>query len=468
MSDFDTYYALNPVSVWDRQTWTEYDPVIAVNFYQNAMFTPLVMWQPLDPKASTFVTGREALPGHINHNTIGVRQNYMTAQYVDSRERHIVANSRYGGKIQLHKHDELIEQWKANGRDGFARGVLQQHLNQSILGTHEMLARDALINNCNVKTYAGGATDFDSINATDPFRFDIKQLRDVKLRLAVRSRFALQQFGDYARPVPGNNDLLIMTTPMVMYDLWDQMDGEWMMNLRDLQDERIINGGQVRYQGFTFVESMDAVLWNAGSLTTQVGITQPITAGDGTVDPDSATVAGVWYTGQSSAGITHYVQCSDFGASDFVVGDFVSLHVDRSTADGVTNGVDYMDGKTMVMEVQALDAGNNRLTFMTPVMDDYNESFIGTPDGGSSATLYGYVTKAQHVHPVYLIAARGGSLFAIRDKVNLHTPAPVDDFESVYRSSWDEEGGMNAWNQDLHEISFCAASFGNRGTVAIA
>ena len=67
MSDFDAYYALNPVSVWDRQQWTEYDPLIAVNFYQNAMFTPLVTWQPLDPKASTFVTGREALPGHINH-----------------------------------------------------------------------------------------------------------------------------------------------------------------------------------------------------------------------------------------------------------------------------------------------------------------------------------------------------------------------------------------------------------------
>lgn len=102
MSDFDLYYSQNPISVFDRQTWTEYDPVIAVNFVQNAVFVPLVTWEPLDPMAATVVTGREALPGHANFNTLGVRQMYTNADYVDSRERQLKARNRYGGKVQLH------------------------------------------------------------------------------------------------------------------------------------------------------------------------------------------------------------------------------------------------------------------------------------------------------------------------------------------------------------------------------
>lgn len=331
-----------------------------------------------------------------------------------------------------------------------------------------MLARNGLLANTNVKVYMGGATDFDGINATGDYKFDIKVLRDIKLRMSWRTKFAVGRAGNYANPVPGNNDLLIISTPGVVFDTWDQQDNEWMMNLRDLQDERIINGGVIRYNGFTVVETWDALLANCGSITKQVGITSPVTAGDGAPDPDSATVAGVWYMGQSSSGITHYVQCSDFGASDYAVGDIVTLHVNRTSGNGVTNGVDYTDGMSMDMEVQAVDATNNRLTFMTPVMADFKDGFIATPQGGSSATVYGFITKGQHIHPVYMIGARGGSRFAIRRMVEIHTPAPVDDFESMYRTSWDEYGEMNNWQPDLQEIAFCAASFGNRGTISIA
>ena len=121
----------------------------------------------------------------------------------------------------------------------------------------------------------------------------------------------------------------------------------------------------------------------------------------------------------------------------------------------------------MVLEIQSVDAANDRLTFMSPVMDDYKESFIGTPDGGSSATLYGYITKAQHIHPVFLVGARGSNLFAIRQKVEIHAPPAVDDFVSVARVSWDEYGAMNNWNGDLNEIHYAAASFGNRGAISI-
>jgi len=354
--------------------------------------------------------------------------------------------------------------WQAGGLGGFINGILRQHLNRSILGVHEKLAKTAMVSNAAVKSYAGGATDFSGLAKTSDYKFDIKQLRDIKLRLSIRSQFSLQQFGDYASPVPGSNNLLIITTPGVMFDLWDQMDGEWMQDLRDLQDQRIINGGVVSYQGFTFVETWDAALWAMGPVSKQVGITSAVTAGDGAPDPDSTKVDGVWMIGQSSSAIKHYVQCSDIGTSQFAAGDFVVLHKARTSAWGVSNGCDYLDGDSMLLEVYSKDESGERLTFRSPIMQDFGEAFTDA----SLGTVFGYVTKAQHVHPIFFVGARGGNLFAMRRPVQIHTPPAIDDFESVVRVSWDEYGAMNKWNPDLWETHFAAASFGNRGEVQIA
>jgi len=467
MSDFDKYYSENPIEVWDKQVWDEFDSAIAVNFRQAAVFSPLVMWDPIGSKAPTLTTGREALPGHVNHNSIGLRQNFINAAYLDSRERRIVADKRYGHKVQFHSYDELINMWATGGRSGFVNGILRQHLNGSILSVHELLARDSLIQNTNVVNYAGGATSFAGLGTSEDFTFDIGVMRDVALRLSVRAKFAIQRYGTYGEPVPGSADMLVLTTPAVIHGLWDQMEGEWMQNLRDLQDDRIMNGGRIRYRDAVYAESWDACLWNAGNITKQVGVTAPITAGDGAPDPDTTAIDATWYVGQSSAGITHYVQCTDLGTAQYAAGDFVSLHIARTAAYGITNGVNFLDGKTMVLEIQTVDETNERLTFRSPVMDDYKEAFIATPQGGSAGTLYAFITKAQHVHPVFKIAMRGASLFAIRRKVMLHNPPAFDDMQSVERFSWDEFGAMNKWQGDLQEITYCAAAFGNRGAVSI-
>ena len=468
MSDFDVYYAQNPVEVWDRNVWNEWDPVIAVDFQENAIFTPLILWRPLGTKAPTQVTGREALPGHVNYNPINVRQQYITADYLDSRERKITAPYRYGGKVQFEQYDELVNMWRAGGREGFVDGILRQHLNRSILLTHEMIARNGLIANTNVTNVQGGSAgfDFSQLSTTEAYLFDISVLDDVKLRLSFRTQFAIGKFGTFAAPVPGSNDMLIITTPAVMHGLWTQMDERWMMDLRDLGDARIINGGQVRYRGFTFVDgSWASALFNVGTIIKQVAITSPITAGDGAPDPDvSAAIDSTWYVGQSSSAMTHYIQCSAFGATDFAAGAVVSLHKARTSVFGVTNGVDFRDGMTMNLECYSADADTERLVFRSPVMTDFKEPWQDATFG----TIYGFATVAQHVHPVYMIAARGGSLFAIRRKVDIHTPPAIDDFESVVRVSWDEYGGLNKWQGDLQEIQYCAGVFGNRGAVGIS
>lgn len=470
MSTFETYYDQNPIAAIDRNQWVWTDPFIDVMFRNKSIFTPLSRFADYTPTASTIVTGRELLAGHVNHNPIGLRQKYITASYFDSRERHIVSNRRYGAKVQYDHYDPLINQWVTRGRAGFAAGILAQHLQRSMLVTHEKLSRDAVLTNVNVKTYANGATTMAGLGSNSSYKFDITALRDVKLRLSVRVKDALQEWGEYdGAPVPGVSDYLCITTPGVIYDIWDQIDSKFMMDLRDLGDERIINGGVVRYKGWTFVESWDACLWNSGVITKQVAVSAPITAGDGAPDPTSTAVDNVFYVGQASSGLTHYVQCSDLGTGNFVKGDLVTLHVARTTANGVTDGVDPLDGATMLLEVYSVDETNERLTFRMPVMDDYNQSFGYTTLAGAGAvgSAYGFITKAAHVHPVYEIGARGGSLFAIRQGIRTHTPPAIDDFESVVRVSWDEYGQMNPWQQDLHEIHFVRASFANRGAVGM-
>jgi len=222
-----------------------------------------------------------------------------------------------------------------------------------------------------------------------------------------------------------------MVTPNIMYDLWATDDGTFMEDLRQLQDYRVINGGAARYHGATFIENPYLVLRNAGELSKQVGVTSPIHWGDGAPDPgdggSGTQVDSIFYVGQSSDTVTHYVQCSDFDSAHYTAGDILTIHVARTDDYGITDGVDFLDGRSLDIEVVTVDATNNQLTFAEPVTLDYIASFRGTPNGGSEGTLYAYITKARDVHPVVVIGARGMCTFAARTGIRLHNPPDIAD-----------------------------------------
>lgn len=467
--DFAAYYGQNPIEVWDRNRWTLRDRAITPLFYTNTLFTPYTRWQPLPEGAPEYVTSRELLPGHSNHNPIPLRAKFTTAAYLDSRERTLRADFHYGGKVQFDKYDELVNMWRANGEQGFIQGVLRQHLAYDVVAQTEKISRDMLLNYANVKTYAGNATDFATVGNTTAYLFDPSVLRDTKLRLAFRSMDALQRYGTYAQPLPGLNLNVVITTPGVMHSIWDAgLNYEILERLALLQNSALLNGAVLVYEGFAFLESFAATLWNAGAITKQVAVTEPIAAGDGAPDPNTTKVDDTYLVGQS--GVKHYVQTSGFSSGDFVPGDFVTLHVARTNAYGVTDGVNVTDGFTMEMEVYAADHTTGRLVFRRPITADYINAFPYASLGGSAATgtAYAFVTKARHIHPSYLFGARGGCVFAIRRPIQFHTPPAFDDFESVVRFTWDMYGGPNKWDGDLWEIHFAAGSFGNRGPVTIA
>ena len=174
-----------------------------------------------------------------------------------------------------------------------------------------------------------------------------------------------------------------------------------------------MNLDMIAYEGFLFMQSWDAALFNMGPISKQVAVIEAINNGDGAPDPDSEAIDDLWYVGQGSSGIKHYVQCSDFGASDFAAGDFVTVHTARTSSWGVSDGVDVTDGYTAVFEVYEVDAVNNRLVFRTPVMTDYAQQFSYTSLGGQATQRLGLRLRHQGpAHPagVHLRRARRPAL----------------------------------------------------------
>jgi len=471
----EQYMDVSPMQTWDRDTWDEYDFEIDTAFHGRDVFlTPLLNYVDMPAGADTWNTGRELLGTHVNHETIGLRQRYINAMYVDSRHKKLTSEGRYGGKIQLWEYDELVSRY-GNGTPSFMLAVLRERLGQSIVETHEKIARDAIFEYADFKFLADGnkwtasTYDFSTLTATSTYQMQLSFVDEVKLRLIERSRKWTQRWGSWASPIPNYpQDTMIMTTPNVMFDLWNSDEGEWMQDLRQLQDERIINGGEARWRGATFVDNPWLVLRNAGVLTTQVGVTSPIKFGDGAPDPYTEdAVHNVFYVVQSGSTQTHYVQCDSITDGDFNVGEMVSIHTQRTTDWGITDGVDYLDGETYLAEVVDVDATNNRLKFSEPIVYEYVNSFTGTPNGGSEGVLYAYITKARDIHPILIVGARGMHTFASRRKIQMYNPIDTADLPGVIRVTWDEHGAMNRWNPFVYEVIFCVASDTLSGTAKV-
>ena len=133
------------------------------------------------------------------------------------------------------------------------------------------------------------------------------------------------------------------------------------------------------------------------------------------------------------------MQCSDFGASDFAAGDFVTMHTARTNSWGVTDGVDVTDGYTAVFEVYEVDAVNNRLVFRTPVMTDYAQQFPYTSLGGQAAAARPSPSSPRACTSSRRTSSAHAAACAspCAEPVRIYNPPAVDDFESTTRVSWD-------------------------------
>jgi hypothetical protein len=202
----------------------------------------------------------------------------------------------------------------------------------------------------------------------------------------------------------------------------------------------------------------NSVLYNAGAIFFQAEVPIPIVAGDGSPDPEVTAVDETWYVGQKD--VRHYLQLGKNQASEFSLNDLVTIHSVRTNAYGVTNGVDFLSGKTIQRRVVSIDTTNDRISVDRPIMKAYS---VDLAAGGP--TTYAYVTKAQHIGFVLVLGSRGGIMGNVNRPIKFYEPKSIDDFESVYRYVWDIIAGMNIWEPNLFECHFTAVTLPKPGGI---
>jgi hypothetical protein len=453
---YEDYVAINPVSVIDQNLWDDKIPEVIMQFQKGpTIYTPLINWtnrsQQTGASTSIFT---ELLEGDTDFDEIE-----MTAQYiaepmgVDSRKRQI-GTARYGDKVQLHESENIFQMWKqSGGRDWrpLLRGVLGNNVRRKI----EMVSRNAYLKGPKeFWTYGGSATDFGTLSDTSKFGLDIANQWNLRL-------------GNTGSPIiPGDSASakLAILPPGAIYDFQASLAAASSNEAALYTQARLYQGALPyeigTYKNIRFMEvpndnygQNNGVLYNAGAIFAQAEVKAAITAGDGCPNPETTAVDETWYVGQKD--VTHYVQLDTGQAADFAKNDYVTIHSVRTSAYGVTNGVDPLSGKTIHRRVVVVDTDNDRLSFDRPIMKAYST------DLGS--TVYAYVTKAQHIGFVLVLGSRGGILGNVNRPIKFYEPKSIDDFESIYRYVWDIIAGMNVWEPNLFECHFISVTLPKPG-----
>ena len=472
MTTLEAYYDLSPVGVLDQNQWDERRAEVQLNFRRNAIYTPLITWQASGPAQNQWEY--DLIPGDVDSDEISMTANYIdTPQSFDTRMRKYVVK-RWGDKVQMHKSDARFNQFIANGSRDW-RPLLRGALGDNILRKHEILSRNVFMNG--PKTYwtfadaAGAGHDaIGDLTSSDVFSPSIVNAWNLRLG----------NTGNTFIPGAVANAKLAIIPPGVKFDLFEALPAA-SANEAALWRDVMIYGSQTpilnyeigTFKNVRFVEAPNDdyginpnVLYNTGVISFQHAVTAPIKMGDGAPDPETTAVDGIFYVGQK--GVTHYIQLEAFGASDYAVGDIVTIHVKRSSAYGVTNGVDPLDGKLIHRRIVAIDAGNDRLSFDRPIMRNLTAAFYdaaGSVTTAAAGTFYGFVTKARHIGFVLVLGSNAGVVGKVVEPIQFHNPAPVDDFESVWRLTWDAVMGWNVKDPHYFECHFCAVSLPKPGGI---
>jgi hypothetical protein len=445
---FDVNYPQNPwvaVETKERTPW--YVPDLYNVYKRSAIYNRFVStsFNHNGPRATELVLTSLLMP-HGNHDPIGVRTQWLDSSYMDSFARKITFQ-RYGGKLSMNRYDDLVTYWRHNGVQGLRR-IINEGLGFMMTTVMDKLARDAFLS-APFAMYGDGAgtwggTDFSAIDGTDFVTTDLI----LQVNLGLKER-------DTPGMVTGEANLgqevVCITSPGVLYNLRQEVGSSGNSNafidvMKYQAGKQIIRGEVGTYQGVRFVETNNSILYNCGAIGTQVTIDAAVAAGDGAPDPAGA-VDNVEFVGQSAA--THAITVST--TVGFAVGDYVTIHVDRTNAHGITNGVDFTDGKLINRRIVAITGTTGgTLAFDRPVMEPFSV------DLGSG--VYGYVTIARNIHTMIFLVGSDGVAMGVARPPAIHTPGPVDDLEMIHRFSWDAYMGWQAFNKNAFEVVFLAAN----------
>jgi hypothetical protein len=259
--------------------------------------------------------------------------------------------------------------------------------------------------------------------------------------------------------------LVCITSPGVTFDLRQEVNATegkgWIDIMKYADPSRLLRSVVAQYQGVTFIETPLAILWNAGTWTAQSAIKAAASAYDGAPNPTTTKVDGTYRMGESGiVGQKHYIQLATGQAANFAKGDIVTIHKLRTNAYGVTNGVDYEDPDLVAgwhesRIVEAPDTVNDRITINRPLGIDYTTDLGGT--------VFGYVTKGQHIHTSVFLGSNQGIKRGVVTPPKVMFPRAVDDFLSQERITWKGMYGENLWQPEVFEVVLSSGSIRGYG-----
>lgn len=447
------FYADNPVEVLDKNQRVWYDPDIMVLWKNYALFSDTIRYKRNlgDKRALTMVVN-QLLEPHADYTALTARQLWLPAMHIDSRQIEITFQ-HHGGKVALHEYDDLVTYWQLNKQAGL-RSILNTTLGQHMIDVHDMLARNAYIQGALETTgyiyYPGSVMDFGDILPTDIFTPDIA--KDVQLAMKYREvAGALNADGSAGAVV-------CYTSPGVIFDIQD--DEDWIEISKYGRPGALFRYEVGSYKNVRFVEHPRLTLWNCGVVEFQEEVTSAISAGDGSPDPGVTKVDGTYMVGQTSAGITHYLQLSGSPEAgvlgdDVIVNDIVTIHMVRTSAFGVDDGVHPFEGTLHNRRIVEIDTDLHRIKLDKPIMIDMDTD-LG--DG-----VYAYVTYGQHIHASIFVGGPNSIVVGLAAPVRLHTPPPIDDLESIYRFSWNDRMGYQPFAPEVCEVVFSAGTVRVKG-----
>ena len=442
--DFDTYYSDEPWSIMDKNQREWYDPELINQWRLRSVFKDILTFQRnLGDVRATSMTVTELLDPHPDFTALSSRQIWMPAMHIDSRQISI-AFQHNGSKVAYHKYDDMITYWKKNNQLGL-RNMMRGALGQSEVDINDLLARNALIDGAFTTGYnliTGGGSDFSDIAVADTMDPDIAA--DIWLGMAGRG--VNQALG----PNGAEGFIVCYTTPGVIYDI--QQEEGWISRAEYLQDRTALMNYEVgSYKNVRFVQTPKCTLWNCGEIIVRAPIAASHTAGDGC--HLTTKVDGTYLTGQSSDGITHYIQLGDAttgSLGSISVNDIITIHKTTTDDYGITGGVDFMEGTAMNRRVVSIDTNTKRITLDQPILLDYNVDL-----GGG---VYGYVTLGRNVHASIFVGGREAIVGGVAQPPRFYALDPIDDYNAIYRFTWDQYMGYQPFRPELFEVVFSAGS----------
>lgn len=453
-TDFETGtgYGVTPWSNLEGMSYDWYVPELMQAQVQQSLFHRLVPYSiDLRMKRTKKMVFTQPIEMEPDIEERELRGLWLPDLYFDTKQLEITT-SNYGSKVQAHKYDDYIWHWLENGQSqADLRGFLRRRLGPVMVQTLDILARNAFFGNEVNRSFAGDATGFHDLANTDVF--DPTLARTIWLDAGYQ-------------PSTPSGKIPALISPSAVYSVKTAAAAanNYQYIMERAAPSLLLNYAIADFEDVTFAQHPTMVLWNAGAVLAQASIVAAVAEGDGSPDPETTKVDGVWMVGQSEA--THYIQLSSItdpstAETGFKAGDIITLHRTRPSADAamaVSGGVAWDHHANVVRVIHSVDYDNNRITLKTPILTDKFSSALGTG-------MYGWVTKARDVHAALFLKGPNGVVAGVTQTPEFHILPPIDDREAIWRFSWDAYMKYQIMHPERFEVHFHSGSLRRAGSV---